>query len=304
MIHDLNVGTKPGGFIARDPQHRVARRRIRSLTADLDDRGAAAPGRNPRRRCQHQTGEPCVPHQRVGDLGLQVHGLGVALALAIVNFHRDADEDEKRENDQEPERRRATARRGARHRWHAGGRRGGGCLRPRNSESRHGTPPRGGKGAMEVPRNSAARRLRTATNPMRVVIEGLGEDRALRTLVNGKVTTSLARLRVFATTARVQFASETGAKGGPSAHCSITIDLPRRPELHTDVTAESLRLAFEQAFAMLERQVERDRARGREERRRPKKYYLAKRLLEPGASSEEAPAPPPLGRRLLRRRTA
>jgi len=139
---------------------------------------------------------------------------------------------------------------------------------------------------------------------MRVVIEGLGEDRALRTLVNGKVTTSLARLRVFATTARVQFASETGAKGGPSAHCSITIDLPRRPELHTDVTAESLRLAFEQAFAMLERQVERDRARGREERRRPKKYYLAKRLLEPGASSEEAPAPPPLGRRLLRRRTA
>ena len=155
-----------------------------------------------------------------------------------------------------------------------------------------------------MPRNSAARRLRTATNPMRVVIEGLGEDRALRTLVNGKVTTSLARLRVFATTARVQFASETGAKGGPSAHCSITIDLPRRPELHTDVTAESLRLAFEQAFAMLERQVERDRARGREERRRPKKYYLAKRLLEPGASSEEAPALPAVGRRLMRRRTA
>jgi ribosome-associated translation inhibitor RaiA len=139
---------------------------------------------------------------------------------------------------------------------------------------------------------------------MRVIIEGLGEDRALRTLVNGKVATSLARLRVAATTARVQFASETGAKGGPNAHCSITIDLPRRPELHADVTAESLRLAFEQAFAMLERQVERDRARGREERRRPKKYYLAKRLLEPGASSEEAPALPAVSRRLMRRRTA
>ena len=138
---------------------------------------------------------------------------------------------------------------------------------------------------------------------MRVIIEGLGEDRALRTLVNGKVTTSLARLRVPATTARVQFASETGAKGGPTAHCSITIDLPRRPELHADITAESLRLAFEQAFAMLERQVERDRARRRAERRRPKKYDLAKRLLEPGASSEEAPSPT-VGRRLMRRRTA
>jgi ribosome-associated translation inhibitor RaiA len=139
---------------------------------------------------------------------------------------------------------------------------------------------------------------------MRVVIEGLGEDRALRTLVSGKVAASLGRLRIQATTARVQFSSETGARGGPTERCSITIDLPRRPELHADVTAESVRLAFEQAFAMLERQVERDRARRREERRRPKKYYLAKRLLEPGASSQEPPAPPAVGRRLVRRKTA
>jgi ribosome-associated translation inhibitor RaiA len=139
---------------------------------------------------------------------------------------------------------------------------------------------------------------------MRVVIEGLGEDRALRTLVNGKVMASLGRLHVAATTARVQFGYETGAKGGPTARCSITIDLPRRPELHADITAESLRLAFEQAFGVLERQIERDRARGREERRRPKKYYLAKRLLEPGASSQELPARPAFGRRLVRRKTA
>jgi len=55
---------------------------------------------------------------------------------------------------------------------------------------------------------------------------------------------------------------------------------------------------------MLERQIERDRERGREERRRPKKYYLAKRLLEPGASSQETPARPVTSRRLVRRRTA
>jgi len=139
---------------------------------------------------------------------------------------------------------------------------------------------------------------------MRVVIEGLGDDRALRTLVNGKVAASLARLHVPATTARVQFADENGPKGGPAARCSVTVDLPRRPELHADVAADSPRLAFEQAFAMLERQIERDRARRREERRRPKKYYLAKRLLEPGASSQEAPARPVIGRRLIRRRSA
>ena len=139
---------------------------------------------------------------------------------------------------------------------------------------------------------------------MRVVIEGLGDDRALRTLVNGKVSTSLARLHVPATTARVQFTSETGAKAGPTLRCSITIDLPRRPELHADVTADSVRLAFEQAFGMLERQVERDRARRREERRRPKKYYLAKRLLEPGSSSEAPPMRPAVGRRPVRRKTA
>src|SRR2546427_12982622 len=86
---------------------------------------------------------------------------------------------------------------------------------------------------------------------MRVVIEGLGEDRALRTLVNGKVAASLGRLHVPATTARVQFANETGAKGGPVARCSITVDLPRRPELHADITAESFRNGAVSAHRLL-----------------------------------------------------
>jgi ribosome-associated translation inhibitor RaiA len=137
---------------------------------------------------------------------------------------------------------------------------------------------------------------------MRVVVEQL-EDRGLRTLVAGKITTTLARLRVGATTARVQFSDENGPKGGPDIKCSITIDVPRRAELHADTVAENARLAFEQAFAALERQIERERTRVREDRRRPKKYYLAKRLLEPGASALEPPlrrAP----RRAPRRRSA
>src|SRR5947199_8284154 len=118
---------------------------------------------------------------------------------------------------------------------------------------------------------------------MRVVIEGLGEDRALRTLVNGKVAASLGRLHVPATTARVQFANETGAKGGPAARCSITVDLPRRPELHADLTAEGVRLALEQASAVPERAVERGGARVRQAGRRPNTAYLAKCCVVSGA---------------------
>ena len=124
---------------------------------------------------------------------------------------------------------------------------------------------------------------------MSVVIEGLGDDRALRTLISGKVTNTLARLQVVATAVRVQFNDENGAKGGVDVRCSVTIDVPHRPELHADTVAHDARLAFEQAFAALERQIERDRERGRVERRHPKKYYLAKRLLEPEANPDVTP---------------
>lgn len=137
---------------------------------------------------------------------------------------------------------------------------------------------------------------------MSVVIEGLGDDRALRTLIAGKVSNTLARLQVVATTVRVQFSDENGAKGGVDIRCSLTIDVPRRPELHADTIASEPRLAFEQAFAALERQIERDRERGRVERRHPKKYYLAKRLLEPEANPDATPASAPSRRR--RRRSA
>lgn len=124
---------------------------------------------------------------------------------------------------------------------------------------------------------------------MSVVIEGLGDDRALRTLIAGKVTNTLARLQVVATGVRVQFSDENGTKGGVDIRCSVTVDVPHRPELHADTVAADARLAFEEAFAALERQIERGRERGRVERRHPKKYYLAKRLLEPEASPDATP---------------
>lgn len=140
-----------------------------------------------------------------------------------------------------------------------------------------------------VPRVSTACTLLGGGRTMSVLIEGLGDDRALRTLISGKVTTTLARLQVPVTTVRVQFSDENGTKGGVDMRCSVTIHVPHRPELHADTVAVDPRLAFEQAFAALERQIERDRERGRADRRHPKKYYLAKRLLESEARPEATP---------------
>jgi hypothetical protein len=52
-------------------------------------------------------------------------------------------------------------------------------------------------------------------------------------------------------------------------------------------TAQTGRLAFDGAFAVLERQLERYRERDRDERRHPKKYFVAKRLLTGGLVSEK-----------------
>lgn len=124
---------------------------------------------------------------------------------------------------------------------------------------------------------------------MSVVIEGLGDDRPLRTLIAGKVTSTLSRLQVKATNVRVQFSDENGPKGGADMRCSLTVHVAHHPELHADTVAADARLAFDLAFAALERQIERAKDRGRVERRRPKKYYLAKRLLEPEATPEAPP---------------
>jgi ribosome-associated translation inhibitor RaiA len=137
---------------------------------------------------------------------------------------------------------------------------------------------------------------------MSVLIEGLGDDRALRTLIAGKVTNTLARLHVNATSVRVQFSDENGPKNGLDTRCSLTVHVAHRPEIHADTVAADARLAFEQAFSALERQIERDKDRGRAVRRHPKKYYLAKRLLEPEATPEATPASTTARRR--RRRSA
>ena len=61
--------------------------------------------------------------------------------------------------------------------------------------------------------------------------------------------------------------------------CALTVRLPYRPHVHVEDTAETLRTAFDGAFAKLERELERYRDRDRESKRHPKKYYVARRMI-------------------------
>ena len=68
--------------------------------------------------------------------------------------------------------------------------------------------------------------------------------------------------------------------------CALTVRLPFRPSIRVDRSAVTPRLAFDAAFAVLERQLERYRERDRDSKRHPKKYFAARRML-----ATEAPPP-------------
>lgn len=139
---------------------------------------------------------------------------------------------------------------------------------------------------------------------MAIEIRGVPADRALRTHVAAHLTSSLARLATKPTTAQVTFFDENGPKGGPAMRCAITLRLPYRPHIRVEDTAETLRVAFDGAFAKLERELERYQDRDRENKRHPKKYYTAKRLMTAEAGGTSAAPEPPSARRGLGRRRA
>jgi ribosome-associated translation inhibitor RaiA len=61
--------------------------------------------------------------------------------------------------------------------------------------------------------------------------------------------------------------------------CALTVRLPFRPCIRVERSAVTPRLAFDGAFAVLERQLERYRERDRDSKRHPKKYFAARRAL-------------------------
>jgi ribosome-associated translation inhibitor RaiA len=120
-------------------------------------------------------------------------------------------------------------------------------------------------------------------NQAHIEVLGIRADAALRRHATTAVRDALARLTARPITAQVTFVDDNGPKGGRAARCAVTVRLPYRPHVRVEKVAETPRLAFDAALAVLERDLERYRERQRDQQRHPKKYFAAKRLLGPEA---------------------
>src|ERR1700675_3318909 len=111
--------------------------------------------------------------------------------------------------------------------------------------------------------------------PMVIEFRGIRKDTALRARVSVRVAPALASLRVAPVGAKVTFFDDNGRKGGLAMRCALDVRVPYRPAIRVEHVGETSRLAFDGAFAALERQLERYRERDRDIKRRPKKYFVA-----------------------------
>ena len=124
-----------------------------------------------------------------------------------------------------------------------------------------------------------------------IKITGLERD-PLRGRATRLMTEALAKLAVAPVKGQVAFFDDNGPKGGRAMRCALTVRLPFRPSVRVERSAVTPRLAFDAAFAVLERQLERYRERDRDSKRHPKKYFAARRVL-----AGEAPPPRKRARR-------
>jgi len=118
------------------------------------------------------------------------------------------------------------------------------------------------------------------TEAKTVDIAGVQRDPELRARVAAQMVEVLERVGLTPQSAHVSFLNDAGPKRGRAIRCALAVRLPYRPPLHTEATGSTRRVAFDGAFAALERRLERYRERDRDSRRRPKKYYAAKRVVE------------------------
>jgi ribosome-associated translation inhibitor RaiA len=123
-------------------------------------------------------------------------------------------------------------------------------------------------------------------------ISGIERDQALRSRVGKLMTATTERISVRPVRIQAAFFDDNGPKGGRAMRCALTVRLPYRPSIRVERSALTPRLAFDGAFAVLERQLERYYERDRESKRHPKKYFAARRAL-----AAEGPRPPKRARR-------
>jgi ribosome-associated translation inhibitor RaiA len=110
-----------------------------------------------------------------------------------------------------------------------------------------------------------------------IKISGLERD-PQRGRVTRLMTEALEKLAVAPVKGQVSFFDDNGPKGGRAMRCALTVRLPFRPSIRVERSAVTPRLAFDAAFAVLERQLERYRERDRDNKRHPKKYFAAGRI--------------------------
>jgi len=112
-----------------------------------------------------------------------------------------------------------------------------------------------------------------------VRISGIERDAALRARVDKLMTGAVERITVRPVRSQAVFFDDNGPKGGRAMRCALTVRLPYRPSIRVERSAETPRLAFDAAFTILERQLERYRERDRDSKRHPKKYFAARRAV-------------------------
>jgi ribosome-associated translation inhibitor RaiA len=110
-------------------------------------------------------------------------------------------------------------------------------------------------------------------------ISGIDHDPALRVRLAKQMAGMLATLTVRPLRSEAVFVDDNGPKGGPALRCVLTVRVPHRPNIRVERSAETPRLAFHAAFAVLKRQLEQYRERDRKNKRHPKKYFAAARAV-------------------------
>ena len=108
-----------------------------------------------------------------------------------------------------------------------------------------------------------------------VQISGTNRDEALRLRVAKLMKVAVDRITVRPVRSQAVFFDDNGPKGGRAMRCALTVRLPYRPSIRVERSAVTPRLAFDAAFPVLERQLERYYERDRDNKRRPKKYFAA-----------------------------
>jgi ribosome-associated translation inhibitor RaiA len=126
------------------------------------------------------------------------------------------------------------------------------------------------------------------TNVEPIKITGL-ERNPLRGRITRLMTEALRKLAVGPVKGQASFFDDNGPRGGRAMRCALTVRLPFRPSIRVERTAVTPRLAFDAAFAVLERQLERYRERDRDNKRHPKKYFAARRTQAAEGSRAGAP---------------